>query len=104
LPQSFRVDDGIGVFPVHGSGGWLEFSSPLTERLTLNLFGGRQDNRARDLLTGDVARNVSYAGNLIYRLGPNVLVSVEALQKRTRLLPGADQIHNRYDLAVGYLF
>jgi hypothetical protein len=104
LPQSFRIDNDISAFPVHGSGGWLEFSSPLTERLTLNLFGGRQDNRARDLLDGDVARNISYAGNLIYRLGPNVLVSMEALQKRTRLLPGADQIHNRYDLALGYSF
>ena len=104
LPQSFRIEDDTSAFPVHGSGGWLEFSSPLTQRLTLNLFGGRQDNRARDLLAGDVARNISYAGNLIYRLGPNVLVSVEALQKRTRLLPGADQIHNRYDLALGYSF
>jgi hypothetical protein len=82
----------------------MQFSSPLTERLTLNLFGGRQDNRARDLGTGDVAHNISYAGNLIYRLGPNVLVSVEALQKRTRLLPGTDQVHNHYDLAVGYSF
>jgi hypothetical protein len=104
LPQSFRVDNETSVGAVHGSGGWMQFSSPLTERLTLNLFGGRQDNRARDLGTGDVAHNISYAGNLIYRLGPNVLVSVEALQKRTRLLPGTDQVHNHYDLAVGYSF
>jgi hypothetical protein len=104
LPESFRIDPNDGAFPVHGSGGWIEFSSPLTERLTLNLFGGRQDNRARDLVAGEVARNVSYAGNLIYRVGPNVLLSVEALQKRTRFLPGADQIHNHYDVAVGYLF
>jgi hypothetical protein len=105
LPESFRVNDSDhSVFPVHGSGGWIEFSSPLTERLTLNIFGGRQDNRARDLVNGDVARNVSYAGNLIYRVGPNVLLSVEALQKRTRLVPGSDQIRNHYDVAVGYLF
>lgn len=105
LPESFRVvDSDRSAFPVHGSGGWIEFSSPLTERLTLNIFGGRQDNRARDLTDDDVARNVSYAGNLIYRVGPNVLLSVEALQKRTRLLPGMNQIHNHYDVAVGYLF
>jgi hypothetical protein len=105
LPESFRiVDYRRSVFPVHGSGGWIEFSSPLTARLTLNIFGGRQDNRARDLLDGDIARNVSYAGNLIYRVGPNVLLSIEALQKRTRLMPGENQIHNHYDVAVGYLF
>lgn len=103
LPQSFRIDE-TGVSPVHGNGGWIEFSSPLTERLTLNIFGGGQDNRARDLVAGDVSRNFSYAGNLIYRLGPNVLVSVEALQKRTRLMPGTEQIHNHYDVALGYLF
>jgi hypothetical protein len=104
LPQSFQVYGPANVSPIHGNGGWIQFSSPLTQRLTLNIFGGQQDNRERDLVAGDVSRNLSYAGNLMYRLGPNVLVSVEALQKRTRVVPGTEQIHNNYDVALGYLF
>jgi hypothetical protein len=40
----------------------------------------------------------------MYHLGPNVLVSVEALQMRTRLFSGLNETHNHYDVALGYLF
>jgi cell division protein FtsB len=104
LPQAFTLLPSDRVIPVHGDGGWVQLSSPITNRLTLNLFGGEQQNRARDLMPGDIQRNLSYAANLMYRLGPNVLVGIEALQLRTRLAPSADQLRNHYDLSFAYLF
>jgi hypothetical protein len=104
LPQAFTLLPSDRVIPVHGDGGWVQLSSSITSRLTLNLFGGEQQNRARDLMPGDIQRNLSYAANVMYRLGPNVLVGVEALQLRTRLAPSADQLRNHYDLSFAYLF
>jgi len=104
LPQGFTILHDSAVIPVHSNAGWLQISSPITNRLTLNLFGGIQNNRASDLLPTDIARNISYAGNLMYHIGPNVIVSLEGLQVRTRLLDSRNQILNRYDLALAYLF
>ena len=104
LPQGFTILRDNDVIPVHSNAGWLQISSPITNRLTLNLFGGIQNNHASDLLSTDIARNISYAGNLMYHIGPNVIVSLEGLQVRTRLLDSRNQILNRYDLALAYLF
>jgi hypothetical protein len=51
-----------------------------------------------------VIQNFSYAGNLMYRISPNVIISFEALQARTRLQSEPEQVRNRYDLAFAYLF
>lgn len=104
LPQGFTILESDRAVPVHGDGGWVQLSSPITRRLTLNLFSGEQQNRARDLASGDIQRNLSYAANLMYRVGPNVLVGVEALQLRTRLFPSGDHVRNHYDLSFAYLF
>jgi hypothetical protein len=104
LPQSVTVLPSDQIIPVHGQGGWVQLSSPLTSRLTLNLFGGTQSNRARDLASGDIQRNVSYAANLMYRLGPNILVGIEGLQFRTHLVPSEDRLQNHYDLSFAYMF
>jgi hypothetical protein len=40
----------------------------------------------------------------MYHLGPNVIVSLEGLQLRTRSFSGSSEIHNHYDVALGYLF
>lgn len=104
LPQSVTVLPSDRIIPVHGEGGWIQLSSPLTSRLTLNLFGGSQSNRAQDLAPGDIQRNVSYAANLMYRLAPNILVGVEGLQFRTRLVPSQDRLQNHYDLSFAYMF
>jgi hypothetical protein len=104
LPQAFTVLESDRIVPIHGDGGWAQLSSPITSRLTLNLFSGEQQNRARDLASGDIQRNFSYAANLMYRLGPNVLVGIEALQLRTRMFPSGDHLKNHYDLSFAYLF
>jgi hypothetical protein len=104
LPQSFNVPEWGGVVPIHGIGGWAQVSFSLTNRLTLNLFGGEQQNRGRDLALNDIQRNLSYASNLMYHIGPNVIIGLEALQLRTRFVPSNDSLHNHYDLSVAYLF
>jgi hypothetical protein len=48
--------------------------------------------------------NWTYASNLVYRLGPNVIISLEALQMRTRSAADVGALQNHYDLAIGYLF
>lgn len=51
-----------------------------------------------------MAKNQVYAGNLIYRLGPNVLASFEASQTRTTYLGQGTRLNPHYDLALAYLF
>ncbi len=106
LPPGFNVVDPVLplVQPVHGGGGWAQASSPLTSRLTLNIFAGLQNNQVSDSVFGGIIQNFSYAGNLTYRISPNVIISFEALQARTRLLSEPEQVRNRYDLAFAYLF
>lgn len=104
LDQGFSIGGDQQVRPIHSNGGWAQISVPLTSRVTLNLFSGLEGDRARDLLRGNVVRNLEYASNVIYRIGPNVLVAMEALQMRTRLLSGPEQVQNRYDLGLAYLF
>ena len=104
LDQGFSIVSDQQVRPIHSSGGWAQISVPLASRVTLNLLSGLEGDRARDLLPGNVVRNLEYASNVIYRIGPNVLVAMEALQMRTRLLSGPEQVRNRYDLALAYLF
>lgn len=104
LGNGFAILPNGSVRPVRSSGGWTQFSVPVTSRLTFNLFSGIEDDRARDLITADIVRNLTYASNFMYHLGPNVVLSLEALQIRAHPLSGAAETHNHYDLAVGYLF
>jgi hypothetical protein len=105
---STRTDtDGAGqeyLIPVHAIGGWTQLSLLATKRLTFNAYAGQQANRASDLNSGDINRNLGYAANAVYRIAPNVLVSFEALQYRTSYLNQATRLQNRYDLALAYLF
>jgi hypothetical protein len=48
--------------------------------------------------------NRTGAANVQYRIAPNVIVSLEALQIRTTHLESGLFKNNRYDLAVAYLF
>jgi hypothetical protein len=100
----FAVADGYQAVPIHGGGGWAQASTQLAKRLTLNIFGGIQANRVSNLQYDDIVQNLSYAGNLMYRISPNVIISFEALQARTRQLSEEEQVRNRYDLALAYLF
>jgi hypothetical protein len=92
------------VRPAHATGGWAQVSYRATKRLSFNIFGGEEDDRNSDVVAGGIARNLAYAGNIVYRLGPNVLVGLEASQLRTSYLGPGLRLNNHYDLALAYLF
>ncbi|MBZ5602809.1 MAG: hypothetical protein LAO79_10935 [Acidobacteriia bacterium] len=104
LPQGFTPGYYDRYKAVHTTGGWAQLRFPITERLAFDLFGGRQDDRDRDLLRGYIGLNQAYYANVMYRLAPNVLVSLEAGQLRTSFLGIGNRLNNHYDLAVAYLF
>jgi len=56
------------------------------------------------LPVGGIGKNQAYGVNLIYRLAPNVLVSLETTQVRTSYLGSGNRLNNHYDLALAYLF
>jgi hypothetical protein len=103
IRQGFSIfgDQPVGIGT---SGGWAQFSILATQRLSFNLYGGQESDSPRDLLNGDIARNLTYAGNIIYRLGPNVLLGLEASQLRTNYFHLPRLFNDHYDLAVAYLF
>ncbi len=102
--QGFTVLYGRKVIPVHSRGGWGQFTILATPRLSFNLMGGRHDDRNADLRTGQVGKNTAGAANLMYRVAPNVILSLEASQVRTDYLGSGLRINNHYDLAIAYLF
>ncbi len=92
------------VIPVRGAGGWIQFRYIATQRLSFNFYGGQQDDRNSDLVTGRVGKNQYYAGNVMYLLAPNVISAFEVGQARTTYLGIGNRLNNHYDLALGYLF
>jgi hypothetical protein len=104
LGNGFTVSPTDIIHPVHSSGGWSQLAFPLTSRLTLNVFAGLEDDRGSYLSSYSIVRNFTYASNILYHLGPNVVVGLEGLQMRTRTFSDIREIHNHYDFALGYLF
>ncbi len=104
LRQGFTVFTFQHVNPIHNTGGWTQAALFLTPRLTLHAYGGEERDRPADLLRTGVTRNFVYAGNVVYRIGPNVLASIEASQARTVYLGTGLRLNNHYDLALAYLF
>jgi hypothetical protein len=104
LRQGFTVFYDRRAVPVGANGGWMQLSYLATKRLTFNFFGGLENDRAADLLSGDIHRNLMYAGNAIYRLGSNVLIGMEVSQVRTNYFLLPSRLNNHYDLSLGYLF
>ena len=92
------------IIPVHADGGWAQFSFLATQRLTFNLFGGEQQNRGIDLGSGAIAKNQTFGGNVMYRIAPNVILSLEGEQQHTNFFGAARPLNNHYDLGVAYLF
>jgi hypothetical protein len=56
------------------------------------------------LLNGQIDRNLAFGGNVMYRLGSNVLASFETSHTRTTYLGSGTRINPHYDLALGYFF
>ena len=82
----------------------MQLAFPVTSRLTFDVYGGRQLNDARDLVSPTVLRTFTYAGNVLYRLSPNVVLGLEASQERLQYLDLHQFLTNRYDAWVAYLF
>ncbi|MCS6951693.1 MAG: hypothetical protein RMK57_04080 [Bryobacterales bacterium] len=101
--QGFVIRKDV-VTPVRSRGGWGQFTFLATSRLSFNLMAGRHDDRNADLLPGMVGKNTAWGANAMYRLAPNVVVGLEALQVRTEYLGTGLRINNHYDLALAYLF
>jgi len=102
--QGFTIRPEYHVVPVHSRGGWTQLTLLATRRLSFNFMGGRHDDRNADLLAGQVGKNTAGAANIMYRLAPNVIMSLEASQVRTDYLGTGLRINNHYDLAVAYQF
>ncbi|MEP7365915.1 MAG: hypothetical protein ABI972_21885 [Acidobacteriota bacterium] len=93
-----------GANSVHSKGGWAQASVPFTQRVSLNLMAGTMDDRNRDLLNTMIGSNRTGAANLMFRIAPNVLFSIEAMQIRTNYLTGGTTRNPRYDLSLAYQF
>ena len=104
LPQGFVVTPSGSIIAVHSTGGWAQIRVPITARLAFNVYGGQQDDRNADLGYGYIGKNQSYFSNLMYRLAPNVIVSLEGGQVRTSYIGLGNRVNDHYDLAVAYLF
>jgi hypothetical protein len=104
LGNGFGVSQYGYVQAVESGGGWAQISAPLTKRITWNLYSGFENDQGRYLPSNNIVRDFTYASNVAYRLGPNVIVSFEGLQLRGHTQSGLRSIHNHYDLALAYLF
>jgi hypothetical protein len=109
LPQGFIVHsyarEATGeVDAVHSTGGWAQIRVPITSRLAWDVYGGQQDDRNSDLAWGYIAKNQGYFSNLMYRIAPNVLVSLEGGQVRTTYMGLGNRLNDHYDLGIAYLF
>jgi hypothetical protein len=98
---TFRQNQPI---PVRSQGGWTQATVAFSSRVKFHLLGGIHDDFNRDLSADGVARNFSYGANVHFRLAPNVIFGVEALQIRTNYRQSGLRLVDRYDLALGYLF
>jgi hypothetical protein len=104
LRQGFSIFNDVQAVSIGANGGWAQFSYLATKRLTFNIFGGEENDRLADLLSGDIHSNFMYAGNAIYRLGSNVLLGAEISQVRTSYFLLPSKLNNHYDLSLAYLF
>jgi hypothetical protein len=104
LRQGFTAFANGRVIPVRSNGGWAQIRVPVTTRLAFNIYGGQQDDRNSDLIYTNIAKNQAYFGNVMYRLAPNVIVSLEGGQVRTTFKQIGTRLNDHYDLAIAYLF
>lgn len=104
LRQGFTILAYNRAVGVETAGGWAQLSLIASKRLSFNAYGGQESNRAKDLLAGGITRNQSFAANLIYHIGQNILAGLEASQVRTTYLGSGTRLNNHYDLGLAYLF
>ncbi len=98
------VERSGAVIPIRGSAGWMQVALPITSRLTFDIYAGRQVNDVKDLNSYDFVRTLNYAGNVLYRLSPNVIIGFEGSRNELAYLTGQQLSTNRYDATFAYLF
>jgi hypothetical protein len=103
LPTGIAVD-GANLIPIKGSAGWMQISLPVTNRLTFDAYVGRQVNGSRDLTVDQIAGTLVYAGNVLYRIGPNVVLGFEGGHEDIGYANHTLTLANRYDATLAYLF
>lgn len=103
-PPGVTVQDNGQVIPIRGTAGWMQVALPVTSRLTFDFYAGRQANNAEDLNAYEFVRTLTYAGNVLYRLSPNVVIGLEASRNQLEYLTGRQLLTNRYDATLAYLF
>jgi hypothetical protein len=104
LRQGFSVLGPGQAIAIRSRGGWAQVALLPTSRLSFHLIAGQQDDNDADLRFGGIGKNQTYVGNIMYRIGPNLIVSLERSRVRTTYLPGTVRINNHHDLAFAYLF
>jgi hypothetical protein len=92
------------VIPVYSHGEWGQIALFPAPRLSVHFYSGEQYNRPSDIAPSGIHRNFAYAGNIMYKLAPNVVAAFEAAQTRTQYLNSLMRLYNHYDLALAYLF
>jgi hypothetical protein len=92
------------IKPVQSMGGWAQLAWLANPKLTFHLIAGQQSNQASEVSEAMIYKNQGYAANLVYRLAPNVLFSLEGMQLRTSYVGSGTRLNNHYDLGVAYLF
>lgn len=103
LSPSLEVTE-YGAVPIRSSAGWVQVAFPVTSRLTFDIYAGRQLNAANDLIANDPFRSLMYAGNVLYRVAPNVILGFEGGQSRIAYIDAPRYSGNRFDATVAYLF
>jgi len=105
LGNSFYADSGGSMHAARAAGGWTQLSSRLNNRVTLNAISGLENDQMGNNAYGPgISHSLSFAGNVMFHLSPNVLLSVEAQRLWIRTFGGAADTYNHYDLALAYLF
>ena len=104
LRQGISINEYDQIHATHSSGGWAQFTLRASSRLSFNIYGGEENDRASDLMAGGISRNLVYAGNVMYRLAPNILASFEASQARTMYIGTGLRLNPHYDVALAYMY
>jgi hypothetical protein len=103
LPVSV-ASNGTSLIPVKGTAGWMQLALPVTKRLTFDAYAGRQVNAVRYLSPFQIGGTFVYAGNMLYRAGPNVVLGLEAGRENVVYANRTLILANRYDATLAYLF
>ncbi len=103
LPTGVAVD-GANFIAIKGSAGWVQVALPLTSRLTLDAYAGRQVNAGFGLAAQQIAGTLVYAGNVLYRIGPNVVLGFEGGHENVLYANRTVILANRYDATLAFLF